>query len=170
MERLRERLKDALKEQNLRRANVEELNKKITKYEEINKLFVSLEKIRQTGKELEARQVESKERRQQIENALKADKVLVAEQQNLRQQQAVEQSVQAIAKMEETLTNNQEMFETLKTQLHNQTVLTPQYPHFQFLQPCGSRSLTSPAPCPQQYKTDGLRGYCALQCRCSPAL
>lgn len=117
VERLRERLKDALKEQNLRRANVEELNKKITKYEEINKLFVSLEKIRQTGKELEARRVESKERRQQIENALKADKVLVAEQQNLRQQQAVEQSVQAIAKMEETLTNNQEMFETLKTQL-----------------------------------------------------
>lgn len=117
VERLWERLKDALKEQNLRRANVEELNKKITKYEEINKLFVSLEKIRQTGKELEARQVESKERRQQIENALKADKVLVAEQQNLRQQQAVEQSVQAIAKMEETLTNNQEMFETLKTQL-----------------------------------------------------
>lgn len=117
VERLRERLKDALKEQNLRRANVEELNKKITKYEEINKLFVSLEKIRQIGKELEARQVESKERRQQIENALKADKVLVAEQQNLRQQQAVEQSVQAIAKMEETLTNNQEMFETLNTQL-----------------------------------------------------
>lgn len=61
--------------------------------------------------------MESKERRQQIENALKADKVLVAEQQNLRQQQTVEQSVQAIAKMEETLTNNQEMFETLKTQL-----------------------------------------------------
>ena len=117
VERLRERLKDALKEQNLRRANVEELNKKITKYEEINKLFVSLEKIRQTGKELEARQVESKERRQQIENALKADKVLVAEQQNLRQQQAVEQSVQAIEKMEETLANDQEMFETLKTQL-----------------------------------------------------
>ena len=117
VERLRERVKDALKEQNLRRANVEELNKKITKYEEINKLFVSLEKIRQNGKELEARQVESKERRQQIENALKADKVLVAEQQNLRQQQTVEQSVQAIAKMEETLTNNQEMFETLKTQL-----------------------------------------------------
>ena len=117
VERLRERLKDALKEQNLRRANVEELNKKITKYEEINKLFRSLEKIRQNGKELEARQVESKERRQQIENALKADKVLVAEQQNLRQQQTVEQSVQAIAKMEETLTNNQEMFETLKTQL-----------------------------------------------------
>lgn len=117
VERLRERLKDALKEQNLRRANVEELNKKITKYEEINKLFRSLEKIRQNGKELEARQAESKERRQQIENALKADKVLVAEQQNLRQQQTVEQSVQAIAKMEETLTNNQEMFETLKTQL-----------------------------------------------------
>ena len=116
VERLRERLKDAVKEQNLRRANVEELNKKITKYEEINKLFVSLEKIRQTGKELEARQAESKERRQQIENARKADKVLVAEQQNLRQQQEVEQSAQAIAKMEETLTNNQEMFETLKTQ------------------------------------------------------
>lgn len=117
VERLRERVKDALKEQNLRRANVEELNKKITKYEEINKLFVSLEKIRQNGKELEARQAESKERRQQIENARKADKVLVAEQQNLRQQQEVEQSAQAIAKMEETLTNNQEMFETLKTQL-----------------------------------------------------
>lgn len=116
VERLRERLKDALKEQNLRRANVEELNKKITKYEEINKLFVSLEKIRQTGKELEARQAESKERRQQIENARKADKVLVAEQQNLRQQQEVEQSAQAIAKMGETLANNQEMFETLKTQ------------------------------------------------------
>ena len=116
VERLRERLKDALKEQNLRRANVEELNKKITKYEEINKLFRSLEKIRQNGKELEARQVESKERRQQIENALKADKVLVAEQQNLRQQQEVEQSAQAIAKMTETLANNQEMFETLKTQ------------------------------------------------------
>lgn len=114
--RLRERLKDALKEQNLRRANVEELNKKITKYEEINKLFVSLEKIRQTGKELEARQAESKERRQQIENARKADKVLVAEQQNLRQQQEVEQSAQAIAKMTETLANDQEMFETLKTQ------------------------------------------------------
>ena len=117
VERLRERLKDALKEQNLRRANVEELNKKITKYEEINKLFVSLKKIRQTGKELEARQVESKERRQQIENALKADKVLVAEQQNLRQQQEVEQSAQAIEKMRETLANDQEMFETLKTQL-----------------------------------------------------
>ena len=117
VERLRERLKDALKEQNLRRANVEELNKKITKYEEINKLFVSLEKIRQTGKELEARQAESKERRQQIENAQKADKVLVAEQQNLRQQQAVEQSAQAIAKMGETLADDQEMFETLKTQL-----------------------------------------------------
>ena len=116
VERLRERLKDALKEQNLCRANVEELNKKITKYEEINKLFRSLEKIRQNGKELEARQVESKERRQQIENALKADKVLVAEQQNLRQQQEVEQSAQAIAKMTETLANNQEMFETLKTQ------------------------------------------------------
>lgn len=117
VERLRERLKDALKEQNLRRANVEELNKKITKYEEINKLFRSLEKIRQTGKELEARQAESKERRQQIENARKADKVLVAEQQNLRQQQAVEQSAQAIAKMTETLADHQEMFETLKTQL-----------------------------------------------------
>lgn len=117
VERLRERLKDALKEQNLRRANVEELNKKITKYEEINKLFVSLEKIRRTGKELEARQAESKERRQQIENARKADKVLVAEQQNLRQQQAVEQSAQAIAKMTETLADHQEMFETLKTQL-----------------------------------------------------
>ena len=117
VERLRERVKDALKEQNLRRANVEELNKKITKYEEINKLFVSLEKIRQTGKELEARQAESKERRQQIENARKADKVLVAEQQNLRQQQAVEQSAQAIAKMGETLADDQEMFETLKTQL-----------------------------------------------------
>ena len=117
VERLRERLKDALKEQNLRRANVEELNKKITKYEEINKLFVSLEKIRQTGKELEAKQAESKERRQQIENARKADKVLVAEQQNLRQQQAVEQSAQAIAKMGETLADDQEMFETLKTQL-----------------------------------------------------
>ena len=117
VERLRERVKDALKEQNLRRANVEELNKKIIKYEEINKLFVSLEKIRRTGKELEARQAESKERRQQIENARKADKVLVAEQQNLRQQQAVEQSAQAIAKMEETLANDQEMFETLKTQL-----------------------------------------------------
>ena len=117
VERLRERLKDALKEQNLRRANVEELNKKITKYEEINKLFVSLKKIRQTGKELEARQVESKECRQQIENALKADKVLVAEQQNLRQQQEVEQSAQAIEKMRETLANDQEMFETLKTQL-----------------------------------------------------
>lgn len=116
VERLREQLKDALKEQNLRRANVEELNKKITKYEEINKLFVSLEKIRQTGKELEARQAESKERRQQIENARKADKVLVAEQQNLRQQQEVEQSAQAIAKMTETLANDQEMFETLKTQ------------------------------------------------------
>ena len=116
VERLRERLKDALKEQNLRRAYVEELNKKITKYEEINKLFVSLEKIRQTGKELEARQAESKERRQQIENARKADKVLVAEQQNLRQQQEVEQSAQAIAKMTETLANDQEMFETLKTQ------------------------------------------------------
>ena len=116
VERLRERLKDALKEQNLRRANVEELNKKITKYEEINKLFVSLEKIRQTGKDLEARQAESKERRQQIENARKADKVLVAEQQNLRQQQEVEQSAQAIAKMTETLANDQEMFETLKTQ------------------------------------------------------
>ncbi|MBS7145471.1 MAG: SMC family ATPase [Roseburia sp.] len=117
VERLRERVKDALKEQNLRRANVEELNKKITKYEEINKLFVSLEKIRQTGRELEARQAESKERRQQIENARKADKVLVAEQQNLRQQQAVEQSAQAIAKMGETLADDQEMFETLKTQL-----------------------------------------------------
>ena len=117
VERLRERLKDALKEQNLRRANVEELNKKITKYEEINKLFVSLEKIRQTGRELEARQAESKECRQQIENARKADKVLVAEQQNLRQQQAVEQSAQAIAKMGETLADDQEMFETLKTQL-----------------------------------------------------
>lgn len=117
VERLRERVKDALKEQNLRRANVEELNKKITKYEEINKLFVSLEKIRQTGKELEARQAESKERRQQIENAQKADKVLVAEQQNLRQQQEVEQSAQAIAKMGETLADDQEMFETLKTQL-----------------------------------------------------
>ena len=117
VERLRERLKDALKEQNLRRANVEELNKKITKYEEINKLFVSLEKIRQTGRELEARQAESKERRQQIENARKADKVLVAEQQNLRQQQEVEQSAQAIAKMGETLADDQEMFETLKTQL-----------------------------------------------------
>lgn len=117
VERLRERVKDALKEQNLRRANVEELNKKITKYEEINKLFVSLEKIRQTGKELEARQAESKERRQQIENAQKADKVLVAEQQNLRQQQEVEQSAQAIAKMTETLANDQEMFESLKTQL-----------------------------------------------------
>lgn len=117
VERLRERLKDALKEQNLRRAKVEELNKKITKYEEINKLFVSLEKIRQTGKELEARQAESKERRQQIENARKADKVLVAEQQNLRQQQEVEQSAQAIAKMTETLANDQEMFESLKTQL-----------------------------------------------------
>lgn len=117
VERLRERLKDALKEQNLRRANVEEMNKKITKYEEINKLFVSLEKIRQTGKELAARRVESKERRQQIENARKADKVLVAEQQNLRQQQEVEQSAQAIAKMTETLANNQEMFESLKTQL-----------------------------------------------------
>ena len=117
VERLRERVKDALKEQNLRRANVEELNKKITKYEEINKLFVSLEKIRQTGKELEARQAESKERRKQIENARKADKVLVAEQQNLRQQQAVEQSAQAIAKMGETLADDQEMFETLKTQL-----------------------------------------------------
>ncbi len=117
VERLRERLKDALKEQNLRRANVEELNKKITKYEEINKLFVSLEKIRQTGKELEARQAESKERRQQIENARKADKVLVAEQQNLRKQQEVEQSAQAIAKMGETLADDQEMFETLKTQL-----------------------------------------------------
>ena len=116
VECLRERLKDALKEQNLRRANVEELNKKITKYEEINKLFVSLEKIRQTGKELEARQAESKERRQQIENARKADKVLVAEQQNLRQQQEVEQSAQAIAKMTETLADDQEMFETLKTQ------------------------------------------------------
>ena len=117
VERLRERLKDALKEQNLRRANVEELNKKITKYEEINKLFRSLEKIRQTGKELEARQAESKERRQQIENARKADKVRVAEQQNLRQQQEVEQSAQAIAKMTETLANDQEMFESLKTQL-----------------------------------------------------
>lgn len=117
VERLRERLKDALKEQNLRRANVEELNKKITKYEEINKLFRSLEKIRQTGKELEARQAESKERRQQIENARKADKVLVAEQQNLRQQQEVEQSAQAIEKMTETLANDQEMFESLKTQL-----------------------------------------------------
>ena len=117
VERLRERLKDALKEQNLRRANVEELNKKITKYEEINKLFVSLEKIRQTGRELEARQAESKERRQQIENARKADKVLVAEQQDLRQQQAVEQSAQAIAKMGETLADDQEMFESLKTQL-----------------------------------------------------
>lgn len=117
VERLRERLKDALKEQNLRRANVEELNKKITKYEEINKLFVSLKKIRQTGRELEARQAESKERRQQIENARKADKVLVAEQQNLRQQQEVEQSAQAIAKMTETLANDQEMFESLKTQL-----------------------------------------------------
>lgn len=117
VERLRERLKDALKEQNLRRANVEELNKKITKYEEINKLFVSLEKIRQTGRELEARQAESKERRKQIENARKADKVLVAEQQDLRQQQAVEQSAQAIAKMGETLADDQEMFETLKTQL-----------------------------------------------------
>ena len=117
VERLRERVKDALKEQNLRRANVEELNKKITKYEEINKLFVSLEKIRRTGKELEARQAESKERRQQIENARKADKVLVAEQQNLRQQQEVEQSAQAIAKMTETLADHQEMFETLKTQL-----------------------------------------------------
>ena len=116
VERLRERLKDALKEQNFRRANVEELNKKITKYEEINKLFRSLEKIRQTGKELEARQAESKERRQQIENARKADKVLVAEQQNLRQQQEVEQSAQAIEKMTETLANDQEMFETLKTQ------------------------------------------------------
>ena len=116
VERLRERLKDALKEQNLRRANVEELNKKITKYEEINKRCRSLEKIRQTGKELEARQAESKERRQQIENARKADKVLVAEQQNLRQQQEVEQSAQAIAKMTETLANDQEMFETLKTQ------------------------------------------------------
>ena len=94
-----------------------ELNKKITKYEEINKLFVSLEKIRQTGKELEARQAESKERRQQIENAWKADKVLVAEQQNLRKQQEVEQSAQAIAKMTETLANDQEVFETLKTQL-----------------------------------------------------
>ena len=117
VERLRERLKDALKEQNLRRANVEELNKKITKYEEINKLFVSLEKIRQTGRELEARQAESKERRKQIENARKADKVLVAEQQDLRQQQAVEQSAQAIAKMGETLADDQEMFESLKTQL-----------------------------------------------------
>lgn len=117
VERLWERLKDALKEQNLRRANVEELNKKITKYEEINKLFVSLEKIKQTGKELEARQAESKERRQQIENARKADKVLVAEQQNLRQQQEVEQSAQAIEKMTETLANDQEMFESLKTQL-----------------------------------------------------
>ena len=117
VERLRERVKDALKEQNLRRANVEELNKKITKYEEINKLFVSLEKIRQTGRELEARKAESKERRQQIENARKADKVLVAEQQNLRQQQEVEQSAQAIAKMTETLANDQEMFESLKTQL-----------------------------------------------------
>ena len=120
VERLRERLKDALKEQNLRRANVEELNKKITKYEEINKLFRSLEKIRQTGKELEARQAESKERRQQIENARKADKVLVAEQQNLRQQQEVEQSAQAIAKMTETLANDQEMFESLKTQLQEE--------------------------------------------------
>ena len=113
VERLRERLKDALKEQNLRRANVEELNKKITKYEEINKLFVSLEKIRQTGRELEARQAESKERRQQIENARKADKVLVAEQQNLRQQQAVEQSAQAIAKMGE----NQSKIHPCKTVL-----------------------------------------------------
>ena len=53
----------------------------------------------------------------QIENARKADKVLVAEQQNLRQQQEVEQSAQAIAKMTETLANDQEMFESLKTQL-----------------------------------------------------
>ena len=71
-------------------------------------------KIRQTGKELEARQAESKERRQQIENARKADKVLVAEQQNLRQQQEVEQSAQAIAKMTETLANDQEMIRDIK--------------------------------------------------------
>ncbi len=43
--------------------------------------------------------------------------MLVAEQQNLRQQQEVEQSAQAIAKMTETLANDQEMFESLKTQL-----------------------------------------------------
>ena len=66
VERLRERLKDALKEQNLRRANVEELNKKITKYEEINKLFRSLEKIRQTGKELEARNRKSADSRSKM--------------------------------------------------------------------------------------------------------
>lgn len=41
----------------------------------------------------------------------------MAEQQNLRQQQEVEQSAQAIAKMTETLANDQEMFESLKTQL-----------------------------------------------------
>ena len=117
VERLKELVKEAQKEQNLRRANVEEVNKKITKYDEVNKLFVSLEQICQRGKELEARQTESKDRKQQIEDALKADKVLAVEQQKLRQEQAVKQSAQAIAKMEETLLRDQEKLETLRMTL-----------------------------------------------------
>jgi len=117
VERLKELVKEAQKEQNLRRANVEEVNKKITKYDEVNKLFVSLEQICQRGKELEARQTESKDRKQQIEDALKADKVLAVEQQKLRQEQALRQSAQAIAKMEETLLRDQEKLETLRMKL-----------------------------------------------------
>lgn len=117
VERLKELVKEAQKEQNLRRANVEEVNKKITKYDEVNKLFVSLEQICQRGKELEARQTESKDRKQQIEDALKADKVLAVEQQKLRQEQALKQSAQAIAKMEETLLRDQEKLETLRMKL-----------------------------------------------------
>ena len=44
-------------------------------------------------------------------------KCLWQSKENLRQQQEVEQSAQAIAKMTETLANDQEMFESLKTQL-----------------------------------------------------
>ncbi len=100
---------------------MEELNKKITKYEEIQTFSFPGQKSGRLEKEPEAKAGGKSEKSANSRSKMhgKADKVLVQQvTESQTAQREVEQSAQYDRKNDEkTLANDQEMFESLKTQL-----------------------------------------------------
>lgn len=121
LEELVERLgmlwKEAKKEQDIHRANTEELGRKITQYEEVNKLFNALEKSKQTGEQLVLQKAEAEDRQQQIADAIKADKVLNYERAYQKEAETLAQSIQSITQMEQALSEDSRQYEQLSTAL-----------------------------------------------------
>lgn len=79
--------KELAAEQEVKRKEIEKVRGKLVQAEEVNRLFTELRKREMRGEELETEADQERQRRQQLEAAIKADKVAV-EEQRLREKES----------------------------------------------------------------------------------